>query len=169
MIFTLRSTADLDLLRDVLEAVPFAEAGTRGDVREYALIDDADYVSAVQGMQRQIRYMNALFACLYVAVMLIGAVAAYLLQNSRKPEIALMRALGVGNTRIVITFLFEQLLLSVIGIGIGLLSWAATGGGINTLLRQLLVIYEFCWIVGSTLRLVRALRVKTQELLTEPE
>ena len=100
MIFTLRSPAELDLLRDALAAVPFAQAGTFTNVRDYALIDDADFVSATQGIQRQIRYMNALFAFLYAAMMLIGAVGAYLLQNSRKAEIALMRAIGAGSARI---------------------------------------------------------------------
>ncbi len=169
MIFTLRSAAELDLLRDALEAVPFEEAGSHSSVRDFAVIDDADYISAVQGMQRQIRYMNALFICLYAAVMLIGAVGAYLLQNSRKPEIALMRALGVGSVRITLTFLFEQFFLSAIGVLLGVLCWRATGGGANALLLWLIGAYELCWMTGSSIRIFRALRQKAQELLTEPE
>ncbi|MBE0600575.1 MAG: ABC transporter permease, partial [Firmicutes bacterium] len=169
MIFTLRSAAELDTLRGALQAVPFEEAGTRSSVRDFAVIEDADYVSAVQGMQRQIRYMNALFLCLYAAVMLIGAVGAYLLQNSRKPEIALMRALGVGTVRITMTFLFEQAALSVIGVLAGTLCWRATGGGTNTLFLWLIAAYELCWMTGSSIRIFKALRQKAQELLTEPE
>lgn len=169
MIFTLRSAENLDSLRDALEAVPFEEAGSHSGIRDFAVIDDADYVSAVQGMQRQIRYMNALFICLYAAVMLIGAVGAYLLQNSRKPEIALMRALGVGSVRITLTFLFEQFALSAAGVALGALCWRASGGGTNTLLLWLAGAYEFCWMAGSSIRIFRALRQKAQDLLTEPE
>ena len=169
MIFTLRSTADLDRLRDALESVPFAPVGSRTTVRNFAVIDDADYISATQGMQRQIRYMNALFAFLYTAIMLIGAVSAYLLQNSRKLEIALMRALGVGPVRIVGTFLCEQLLLSATGVAAGTLLWYAFGGEISGLLLVLAGVYELCWMAGSILRILRALRLKAQELLAEPE
>ncbi|MBN1778019.1 MAG: ABC transporter permease [Clostridiales bacterium] len=169
MIFTLSSTAELDLLRDALEGVPFEQVGVNSGVRNYAVIDDADFVSATQGMQRQIRYMNALFGCLYVAVMLIGAVGAYLLQNSRKPEIALMRALGVGPARILVTFLWEQMLLSVLGVAAGGFVWKASGGGANGLFLLLIAVYEFCWMTGSILRILRALKPKAQELLTEPE
>ncbi len=169
MIFTLRSASGLDALRDALEAIPYEETGVRSLVRDYAVIDDADYISTVQGMERQMRYMNALFICLYAAVMLIGAVGAYLLQNSRKPEIALMRALGVGTPRILLTFLFEQLLLSGIGVLLGMLCFILPGGSINTLFIWLLAAYELCWLSGSTIRMMRALRQKTQELLSEPE
>ena len=169
MIFTLRSTAELDHLRDALQTVPFEEAGSHSSVRDFVVIDDADYISAVQGMQRQIRYMNALFICLYAAVMLIGAVGAYLLQNSRKPEIALMRALGVGSVRITLTFLFEQFALSVIGVLLGTLCWRTASGGTNALFLWLIGAYELCWMTGSSIRIGRALRQKAQELLTEPE
>jgi len=169
MIFTLRSAQDLDKLRDALQTVPFEEAGSRSAVRAFAVIDDADYVSAMQGMQRQIRYMNALFLCLYAAVMLIGTAGAYLLQNSRKPEIALMRALGVGSARITITFLLEHLILSGIGTAAGALCFLAASGGVNATFLSLIAAYKLCWMAGSGIRISKALRQKAQEFLAEPE
>ena len=50
----------------------------------------------------------------YVLAGVIGAALAWLLAASRRKEIALMRALGTPNLRIILNFLFEHALLCLV-------------------------------------------------------
>ncbi len=167
--FTLKDPDKLDLLREALSESPFSEVGKTGAVRNYAVIDDADYLSTMQSMQRQIKYMDAIYTGLYVLAMIIGFVAAYLLLNSRKSETALMRAIGTPSWEIIANQWCEQFTLSLAGCALGIVSMLLLKINYNSLFIKLIVIYEICWLVGSLIKIVKSFFAKTQELLSEQE
>lgn len=168
-VFTLKEAARLNDLRDALEAGGFAATNQFGVQREYIILDDKDYISTVNGLERQIRYVSVLNTVLYVLTGLIAFAAAFLLLNSRKGEVAIMRGLGTPPRRIFAVFLAEQMALCLIGCAVGLGVWFLAGGHISTLCGILTGAFLLCWAAGTAVTACRLLRSKALAALSDRE
>ena len=133
------------------------------------MIDDKTYTETVRSLEWQISYTDTLYRCLYILSALIGLIMAYLLTQSRKAEIAVMRSLGDGRGRILLVFLAEQMLLLLAGLGLGITLWIAAGQSIQPLYLRLLGAFAGCWLAGAGLCLVRCLSRRTLDMLSERE
>ena len=134
-----------------------------------AFIDDEVYLNTTHSMERQIQYVSVLYDALYVLAGVIGFTLAWLLLQSRRQEIAIMRALGTQPGRIVGNFLAEQLLLMTLGLGIGFA--AGFLSKIPVCQTQLVLIAAFLgiWTLSTLICLIVGLRRESFAALTEPE
>ena len=132
-------------------------------------MDDKEYISTVNGLERQIRYVGVLNTVLYVLTGLIAFAAAFLLLNSRKGEVAIMRGLGTPPRRILAVFLAEQAVLCALGCGIGIGLWALGGGYVATLCGALIGMFWLCWMMGTAVTACRLLCSKALAALSERE
>ena len=117
--FTLDRVADLDALREALSDAGFTyvHSGVRG--QSFVVLEDEMYLNTTHSMERQIQYVSVLYDSLYGLAGVIGFVLAWLLTQSRRREIAVMRALGTPPRRILANFQAEQVLLSAGGLALG--------------------------------------------------
>ncbi|MGN0980915.1 MAG: ABC transporter permease [Candidatus Avoscillospira sp.] len=168
-IFTLKQDAGLTRFRDALEESGFTEPGVTGNVRNCAVIDDKDYNAAVSSLERQVRYLDALYKFLYALTGIIGLTASFLLVNFRKGELAIMRGLGAQPVRIFLNFFLEQLLLVLLGCGLGMGLWALLGRPFETLYFPLVGMYLACWALGAAVSILMLLRSKALAVLSDRE
>ena len=153
-IFTLRSTEDLPAVRDALEELDFSMVRSTSGSRTYLVLDDKDFTSTVSSMQRQIRYMDTLYRCLYVLCGVIGLVVSWLLLAARRQELAIMRGLGTQSVRIFGSFFLEQLFLSCLGCGLGIGLWLLSGQPLIRLQLLLTAVFLGCWSTGTLSSLI---------------
>lgn len=167
--FTLTDTARLDELRDVMSDAGYTWVHSNDRAKSCAFIDDEVYLNTTHSMERQIQYVSVLYDALYVLAGVIGFTLAWLLLQSRRQEIAIMRALGTQPGRIVGNFLAEQLLLMTLGLGIGFA--AGFLSKIPVCQTQLVLIAAFLgiWTLSTMICLIVGLRRESFAALTEPE
>ena len=126
-------------------------------------------MNTTRSMERQIQYVSVLYTALYLLAGVIGFALAWLLVQSRRREIAVMRALGTQPGRIVGNFLLEQLLNMTAGLGFGVLLFRLAGTSLNRTQFLLTAAFLEVWVFSALICLIVGLRKKSFAALTEPE
>ncbi len=88
---------------------------------------------------------------------------------SRRKEIAVMRALGTPPLRILLNFLFEQMLLILLGLGVGLAVPMIFGLTPTYPALMLCLAFFAVWSASSLICLAVGLIKRSYAALTEPE
>lgn len=167
-IFASNDANKLPELRRAL-AESFTFAGSPDRSKGFAVIEDEVYLNTTRSMQRRIQYAAAFSYALFALAWIAGFVLAWLMALSRKKEIALMRALGTPPLRIIANFLFEQVLLALSGVCLGLGFSRVTGAELSAL-SLILSAGFFALFCLSTLICVFTSRIKRANgNLAEPE
>ena len=167
--FTLKDSDRLDELRQVMDDVGFTWPRSADRTKSFAKLADEVFLNTTHSMERQIQYVSVLYDALYLLAGVIGAALAWLLVQSRRREIAVMRALGTQPGRIVGNFLLEQLLLMAVGLGIGVAVSRLTGAILNPSQLLLTAVFLVLWSLSALTCLIIGLRKKSFAALTEPE
>ena len=167
--YALKDSADLDALRQALADTGFTWVHSGERNKPFALIEDEMYLSTVHSMERQIQYVTVLYDALYLLTGVIGLTLAWLLVQSRRREIAVMRALGTQPARLVLNFFAEQLILMTAGLGLGLLVCRLTGVSFSRTQLILTAAFLAVWCVSALICLLSGLRKRSYAALTEPE
>lgn len=171
-VFTLNDASELDALRQSLEDLGCRAVNQprgRDANAPTVVLDDKDYVAATDSLERQILYLDILYRCLYVCTGILGLVVSYLLVAMRKQEIGIMRSLGAQRLRIFGSFFAEQLVLALTGCGIGLGLWLLAGRPCNRLCLGLTGAFVLCWLVGTSVSIIRLLCSKALTVLSDRE
>jgi ABC-type lipoprotein release transport system permease subunit len=121
--FTLADSRNLIDLKVYLSDYGYSEVHNVSSVRLFLILRDASFNNTVASIKQQIRYINILYPFLYVLVGIIAVAVAYLLIISRKDEFAIMRGLGATRFFSFSSFFFEQVMLCLFGIFIGVGVW----------------------------------------------
>ena len=162
--FKLSDTSRLDELRDALYDCGFTWVRSGERLKNFAVIDDGVYLNTTHSMQRQIQYVSALYYSLYAAAFIIAAALAWLLTHSRRPEIAVQRALGAQKTRIFFNFFMEQGFLCAAGLGLGLAVSHLLPGGVPRLALILCAAFLGLWCVFAMICLLISLKGRETSL-----
>ncbi len=168
-VFTLESTARLDALREAMANAGFSSVSEFDGMRRFAVLDDKDYVTTAGALERQLRYVTALHTLLYILVALIAFAAAFLMQNARKAEVAVMRGLGTSPVRVFSVFFCEQALLSLGGILLGIGAWYIYQRVLHPLCLVMAAVFFLCWLFGTAVTVWRLLRTRALVALSERE
>lgn len=152
MSFTLKDARELASFKDELEAAGFSGPRQERHIRCALMVDDASFLQSISSIAQRSKYMEILYPVLLALVCAVGVTASYLMLNSRREEIAVMRGLGTPKGRIFASFFLEQVLLLSAGMVTGAAAWA--------LLRdpaplEKLDVYAFalCYAAGSAVSL----------------
>ncbi len=167
--FTLTDSTRLDELRGALDQAGFTWVHSGNRARSCAVIEDKIFLDTVHSMERQIQYVRVLHNALYLLAGIIGFALAWLLLQSRRQEIAIMRALGTQPGRIVGNFLAEQFLLMTGGLEIGVAAGCLAGTPICQAQLLLTAAFLGIWTLTTLICLIGGLRKKAFAALTEPE
>ena len=168
-VFTLEDTGKLDEARKALDKAGFNYVRSGRRMGSYAVLDDEVYLNTTHSMERQIKYVRALYACLCVIAGVLGLALAWLLTALRKKELALMRALGTQPFRIVANLHFEQSALCALGLGLGLGLWRLWGKQIVKTQLFLTLAFFGIWSLTTLAVVLAGMRKQAYADLAEPE
>ena len=167
--FALTDTSRLDELREAMSEAGYTWVRSKDRKANCAVIEDEIYLNTTHSMERQIQYVGVLYNALYLLAGVIGFVLAWLLVQSRRKEIAVMRALGTQPGRIVGNFLAEQSVLILLGLALGLGISRLTGAAPNRTQLLLTAAFFGLWFLAALTCLTLSLTRHSYAALTEPE
>jgi hypothetical protein len=114
--FTLKNTQNLDSFREYLNTWGYSEAGKIKFNRNAVVIQDKNLEETIKTLDNYIRLMDTLIPLMLILFGIIGFMVSYLLIRHRLNELAIMRSIGVGKTKVFLAFFIEQLILFIIGL-----------------------------------------------------
>lgn len=130
-------------------------------------IDDRMYEKAMAPLEKNLNLLQGLQYIFYVLVILLGFFLCFLVARRRKPEYAIMRMLGEPAVQVVLKSLVEQLLLCLVGVGIGLLLMLVSKGSDLQFGVCLVILAGYC--LGAALAVGLTVRVDVMSILREKE
>ncbi len=166
--FTLKDARQLTEFKDALEELGFSGPKQDRDIRVAITMEDKDFVESVSSIAQRSTYMEILYPVLLVLVCAVGVIASFLMINSRREEIAVMRGLGTQKKRIFLTFFYEQLLLLAAGMLIGVVAWVSFGDAAQ-LGKPDLYAFFVCYALGAGAALILQNRKSAISILSEKE
>ena len=168
-VFTLKDTDSLGQARKELAGAGFNYVRSGKRTGSYVVIDDEVFLSTAHGMERQIKYVRALYTCLYIIAGILCLALSWLLTALRKKELALMRALGTQPWRITANLHFEQSALCAVGLGLGLGLWRLLGKPFTKLQLLLTLAFFGIWSLTTLICVLAGMRKQAYADLAEPE
>ena len=166
--FTLKDARSLTEFKDALEEIGFSGPKQDRDIRVAVTIEDKDFVESVSSISQRSTYMEILYPVLLALVCAVGIIAAFLMINSRREEIAVMRGLGTQKKRIFLTFFYEQLFLLAAGMLVGAAVWLSFGDAAQ-LGKPDLYAFFVCYALGAGTALFLQNRKSAISILSEKE
>lgn len=166
--FTLKDTRKLTEFKDALETIGFSGPKQDRDIRVAIAIEDKAFVESVSSLSQRNTYLEILYPVLLALVCAVGVIAAFLMINSRREEIAVMRGLGTQKKRIFLIFFYEQLFLLAAGTLCGATVWLSLGDAAQ-LGKPDLYAFFVCYALGAGIALFLQNRKSAISILSEKE
>jgi len=166
--FTLKDARRLTEFKDALEEIGFSGPKQDRDIRVSILIEDKAFLESASSISQRSTYMQILYPVLLALVCAVGVIAAFLMINSRREEIAVMRGLGTQKKRIFLTFFYEQLFLLAAGMLAGAAVWLSFGDAAE-LGKPDLYAFFVCYALGAGIALFLQNRKSAISILSEKE
>ncbi|MDD4462241.1 MAG: ABC transporter permease [Eubacteriales bacterium] len=126
--FTLRDVHDLAEFKNALEDAGFSGPKMGRSIRVFVMVEDAQFNEALSTLTQRSKYLQILYPVFLVLIGALGLITGFLIINSRREDIALMRGMGTPKRRIVATLFGEQLLLLLFGALPAAVAWVAFEG-----------------------------------------
>ena len=152
--FTLADASELDSFKEFLYNYGFSSSNSIGTYRAFVVLEDKKFISNVDMLMRQIRYIEILYPVLYVLVGVISLVVSYLLAVSRRKEFAIMRGLGAQKHITFMSFFIEQVILCISGAAIGIVLSQLIYTNLSSLQLLLSGGYIACYIIGCIISII---------------
>lgn len=125
--FTLRDPRELGAFKDYLEQKGFSAPKQWNNLGIFVLIEDAEFNDALSALTQRIKYLQILYPVLLALVCMLGLLMGFLVVNSRREDIALMRGMGTPKGRIFRVMFGEQLALLLLGALPAAAAWLVYG------------------------------------------
>lgn len=136
---------------------------------EALVIDDATFIESAQNLKRSIRFLSGFYPFITVLILLAGYIVSYLLLQSRRMELAIMRTLGSGKRRMMTQIFMEHLILAAAGSICGLSIGFMCGLGSLRTMWKVVGLFLVCYSAGALVSLWMAGRFSMIAVLTGKE
>lgn len=133
------------------------------------VIDDLDYITSAQNLRKSIGFLTGFYPLLLVLVLLMGYMVSWILMQSRRLELAIMKSLGSGNLRITVQVFAEQMFLAAAGCICGIAINIVFGWGSGITLLKIAGLFIICYGIGTVISLGFIRRIGVMGLLSGKE
>ena len=130
-------------------------------------VRDETFIKAAERIEESLTLLRGFFPCILVIVAAVGYLTAHLFVQSRRPEYALMRSLGVGRGRSFYIFFLEYLILALLGCALGSLCAAPLASGGWKTFSGVAVLFTCCYLLGMSAALLAMGRLSVMAVLTK--
>jgi|GEM_PF-394409 ABC-type antimicrobial peptide transport system, permease component len=132
-------------------------------------VNDETFVRAASRLMDNIRLMRVFTPFICVTVGLVGFVVSYMLLQSRKPEIAVMRSLGVSRKSCFVLLFVENAALNLLGGMMGMLCAALLSEISIMLIMVVIGLFFICYMAGTAVALKLLERFSVMAVLSSLE
>ena len=167
--YSLDHVKDFSKLRDQLEEKGVSPVGVLGDARTCFVIDDKEMVQTVDNIQNNISFMIMLRYALFLLVVFIGFISAFMTMRTRKTEIAIIRSLGTGKIRTFFMFFLEYAAIGLGGVAIALVILYLNMGSQIVGQLMFILIFYLSFLIGSGVCVARMNRKNVLSILSNAE
>ncbi|QOX62064.1 ABC transporter permease [Anoxybacterium hadale] len=130
------------------------------------IVNDETFIKSATRLKENISLMKAFMPFLLIVVGLVGFVISYLLLNSRKPEFAVMRSLGVSKRSCFVTLFLEHAILDFVGSFLGILTASMFIGMTAGLAAAVVILFFISYMAGTSAAVVMLNRFSVMEVLS---
>lgn len=130
------------------------------------IVNDETFIKSATRLKENISLMKAFMPFLLIVVGLVGFVISYLLLNSRKPEFAVMRSLGVSKRNCFVTLFLEHAILDFVGSFLGILTASMFIGMTAGLAAAVVILFFISYMAGTSAAVVMLNRFSVMEVLS---
>jgi hypothetical protein len=144
----------------LIPAIPTADDTPNGSALS---VRDQTFISTANSIKNNLKSMYAFAPIVFIVIALVGYVISYLMMQSRRTDIVVMRSLGTSRIACVIIMLFEFAALGIVGSLLGLAISALLIGfaGITTPLISMLFFLSFLLGIAAA-----AVQISRRNLMT---
>ncbi|HWQ59272.1 MAG TPA: ABC transporter permease [Clostridia bacterium] len=147
--FTLQDPGELSAFKDYLVEKGFSAPKMRNGLGVFVIVEDSEFNDAVSALSQRIKYLQILYPVLLALVCALGLITGFLVVNSRREDIALMRGMGTPKRRIFATIFGEQFLLLVLGALPAAAAWLALADGTQQLATPGTFAFFVCYALSA--------------------
>lgn len=172
MRFTLADALNINVFKEEAAEIGFKPRNPQEgmDVVGSALIlYDEAFIKTFEQLNENINLMRLFAPLVFTAIALISFLCAFLLMQSRKSELAIMRSLGVSRIGCFLSLLLENLVLSLIG---GLIGFLIGIFGIQSGLQSalmILLLFLLLYLLGAAIAVLFLNRFSVMAILTKTD
>ena len=135
-----------------------------------AAVDDRIMIGTVSPIQKNIALPKGLHVFLYALVVLMGFLLCFLTARGRKQEYAVMRLLGESRAAVTMKAIVEQIILCVIGIGLGIVAMLIIPyKRADWFSADAVILVAACYLVGAASAALMSFRVDVMSILRDKE
>lgn len=129
-------------------------------------VNDETFIKAATRLKENISLQKMLMPFVVLIVGLLGFVVSYLLLQSRRPEIAIMRSLGVNQKSCFVMLLFESAILELSGSLAGVVAASLLVDVDSALGLAVVVPFFVVYMAGTAVALILLGRFSVMQVLT---
>lgn len=168
--FAIKDNTKLDEIKSFLWSGDLFQEPAQGNHPDGPLgllIQDELYLQTLAEMEDGLQLLNILQPVLLVLVGCVGLLTGHLTTRSRIKEFAVMRCLGMRKGKIFRLAILEQVIVSLVGLGLGLVLGLAVSGGEGLVLQAVLnaVTVALIFLVGTGLAATRIAGINVMKLM----
>ena len=166
---SMTGASGLDEFKDFLYDRGYSEVNTIRDIRSFVVIEDKTFLATERAMAQRLWYMERIFPALYALLELLALLIPFILIQARKRESALMRVQGAAKRTAFFSVFWEQAMLCIPGVAIGMGVWVALFGAPAAAGRDLALLFALLWLLGAAVSAASLNRGSVRSILRAEE
>ena len=167
--FKTRGAAGLAEFKDFLYERDYSGVNLLRGERTFVVFEDKTFLAAKSAMSQRMWYMERIYPALYALLEFMAALIPLILIQLRRRELALMRAQGAAKHTAFLSIFWEQVMLCVPGVAIGIAAHAAILGSSAGTGRNLALLFTLLWLLGAAVSAVVLNRGSVRKILKAEE
>lgn len=133
------------------------------------IVEDVNYISTATSLKKSIKFLTAFYPVLLTLILLMGYMVSWLLLQSRRLEVAIMKSLGKDNRHIARQFYIEHIILALLGCIVGMIiglifSWSSLGT-----IVLVIGLFLVCYSIGTIISLWMIRKLSVMAMLSAKE
>lgn len=171
--FLVADNRKINELKDILpiyfsKASPDATVNPLDPPAPALVIHDATLVRVVSPIERNIQFITVILPILLALSLGIGFLTSYLHMRTRLTEFALMRSLGTQKAKVFLSAIFEQGMLSGVGVALGLIA-AALLSALSIRPLAFCALFFIYFVTGACIAAARLVSVNVMDTMKTVE
>ncbi len=170
--FVLKKPYELNLFKEQMKQAGLTEVNSK-NMQSYKgsalIVEDVDYILAATSLRKSIGFLTAFYPVLLTLILLMGYMVSWLLLQSRRLEVAIMKSLGKDNRHIARQFYMEHIILALLGAILGTTIGLILGWGSLTTMLLVVGLFLICYSIGTIISLWMIRKLSVMAMLSAKE